>query len=207
MSFAKEKIFITGGGGFVGSHLAESELKKGNQVVALDLANDEKVKHLLNNPDFEYISADMLNRELIEKYVKWADLIYHFGAIANVQIYCKDPVRVIETNIKSLQIVLELAYQYKKKIIFSSSSETYGKNPKVPWSEEDDRVLGSTNKHRWCYSTSKAMGEHYFFAYADKGLKMAICRFFNFYGPRLDFIGQCRVVTCFLEKFLNNKPV
>lgn len=201
------KIFITGCGGFVGSHLAEAELKNGNSVIGLDIANDEKVRHLYDYRNFKYKVGEMLDEQILEPLIKKSDLIYHFGAIANVQTYCADPFKVLEVNIQSTRLVLKLAHKYDKKVVFSSSSEIYGKNLKVPWSEDDDRVLGSTEKHRWCYTGSKAIGEHYCFAYAEKGLRVAICRFFNFYGPRLDFIGKGRVITCFLEKFLNDEPV
>lgn len=201
------KILITGCGGFVGSHLAEGELKKGNSVIGLDIANDEKVRHLYDYKDFKYKVGDILDEKLLRSLIIKSDLIYHFGAIANVQTYCADPLKVLEVNIQSTRLVLQLVYKYDKKVVFSSSSEVYGKNLKVPWSEDDDRILGSTKKHRWCYTGSKAIGEHYCFAYADKGLRVAICRFFNFYGPRLDFIGKGRVITCFLEKFLKNEPV
>jgi UDP-glucose 4-epimerase len=110
-------------------------------------------------------------------------------------------------NIEGLKLVLDTAFKYNKKVIFSSTSEIYGKNLKVPWSEDDDRVLGPTSKQRWCYSSSKAVGEHMCFAYRDLGLKVAICRFFNFYGPKLDFLGRGRVLPVFLGQFLKNEPV
>lgn len=200
-------ILITGAGGFVGSHLAEAELKDGNKVVGVDLASDGKVKELLNDKNFTYLQRSMLDKALMEDLVKDSDLVYHLGAIANVQTYCADPLRVLNTNIDSLKIALELCHKYNKKIAFSSSSEVYGMNLKVPWSEDDQRVLGPTRNHRWCYSTSKSIGEHYCFAYAKEGLDMVIYRFFNFYGPKLDFLGKGRVITCFLEKFLNGDPV
>ncbi len=201
------KALITGCGGFVGNHLAEGELKKGNSVMGLDIASDDKVKHLYDYKGFDYKQGDILDEKLLTTLIKKSDLIYHFGAIANVQTYCYDPLKVLEVNIQSIRMVLALAYKYKKKVVFSSSSEVYGKNLKVPWSEDDDRIIGSTKRHRWCYTGTKAIGEHYCFAYAEKGLKVAICRFFNFYGPRLDFIGKGRVITCFLEKFLKDEPV
>ncbi len=201
------KILITGGGGFVGSHVAEAELKKGNKVVALDIADDSKVKHLLNNPNFSYVRKGILETDVLESLIKESDLIYHFAAIANVQTYVKDPVKVLDINIQGTNLVLSLSKKYNKKVIFSSSSEVYGKNLKVPWHEDDDRVLGPTTKHRWCYSTSKAVSEHYCFGYAKEGLRVVVLRFFNFYGPRLDFLGKGRVMTCFLEKFLKNEPV
>ena len=102
-------ILITGGGGFVGSHLADAEIKSGNKVVAVDITPPDKVKHLLNNPNFEYVKKSMLLQEVMGPLVKEADLIYHFGAIANVQTYCKEPLKVLEVNIMSLRLVLDLA--------------------------------------------------------------------------------------------------
>lgn len=200
-----KKILITGCGGFVGSHLAEAELKQGNLVTGIDL-NSEKISHI-NNPNFSFIQANVLNKNIMKELIAKNDLIYHFAAIANVQDYCDDPIRVLDTNIDSLRIVASLAHLYKKKVVFSSSSEVYGKSMAVPFKESDDSLLGSTQKARWCYSASKIVGEQYLYGYVYRGLKMAICRFFNFYGPRLDLLGHGRVIPCFLEKFLKNEPV
>lgn len=204
---AELKVLITGGAGFVGSHLAEAELKMGHKVIAFDIASPEKVKHLLDNENFKYVQGDILDKQLVESLVKEADLVYHFAAIANPQVYVDDPLRVLNIDLGGLQLIIELVHKYNKKFIFSSTSEVYGKNLKVPWREDDDRVLGSTRTPRWSYSTSKALGEHYCFAYAKRGLKMVILRFFNFYGPRLDFLGRGRVMPSFLDKFLKGEPV
>lgn len=201
------RILITGGGGFVGSHVAEAELNNGNHVVSIDIAPSSKVSHLLKHKNFTYVQEGILNRELIESLIKNCDIIYHFAAIANVQTYVKNPLQVMNLNIDGLRLILEIALKHDKKVVFSSTSEIYGKNLKVPWSEDDDRVLGPTSKHRWCYSSSKAVGEHICFAYKELGLRMSICRFFNFYGPRLDFLGKGRVISAFLGQFLNNEPV
>lgn len=200
-------ILITGGAGFVGSHTAEAELDRGNSVIAMDIAPLDKVSHLMDNKNFKYIQGDVLSKDFMEPLIKKSDIVYHFAAIANVQTYCEHPLKVLNVNIDSLKVVAELCLKYEKKLVFSSSSEVYGKNLKVPWSEGDDRVLGPTTKHRWSYSTSKAVGEHYCFAYKELGLKMVICRFFNFYGRRLDFLGIGRVMPIFLGQFLSNKPV
>src|SRR6185295_8066167 len=102
---------------------------------------------------------------------------------------------------------LKLAFKHQKKVVFSSTSEVYGRNPKVPWSEDDDRVLGSTRIDRWCYSTSKAVGEHFCFAYKKMGLRTVILRYFNVYGPRLDAVDKGRVVTIFLGQLLRRQPI
>jgi nucleoside-diphosphate-sugar epimerase len=199
------KILITGGAGFIASHLAEVELAAGNQVVALDITSDAKIRHLLHHPAFTYWPGSMLDRELVATLVRQIDLIYHFGAIADVELYCKDPIKVLDVNIEGTRLVCEFAHKYEKKLIFASTSEVYGKNPKVPWSEHDDGVLGTGQ--RWCYSYTKATGEQYCLGYAKIGLRMAICRFFNFYGPRIDELGRGRVITHFLDQFLRGQPV
>jgi UDP-glucose 4-epimerase len=114
---------------------------------------------------------------------------------------------VLNVNINGTQNVLRVANKYGKKVVFSSTSEVYGRNPRVPWSEDDDRVLGSTRIDRWCYSTSKAAGEHFCFAYGKLGLPVVITRYFNIYGPRLDAIDVGRVITIFMGQVLRNEPV
>jgi|SRR3989338_2349607 len=200
-------VLVTGGAGFVGSHVVEAELANGNEVTSIDKAPPTKLKHLEGAKNFKHIMGDVLSKDLMIPLIKNADLIYHFAAIANVQTYVEDPLKVMEINIDGLKLVLDNSYKNDKKVIFSSTSEVYGKNLKVPWSEDDDRVLGPTTKQRWCYSSSKAIGEHMCFAYNEMGLKVAICRFFNFYGPKLDFLGGGRVLPVFLGRFLKNEPV
>jgi len=200
-------ILITGCGGFVGSYLAEVELKRGNTVVGVDIADTVKINHLLNNDNFTYCKHSVLEKPLMKSLIKKCDLLYHFAAIADPVIYCKNPMKVLEVDLEATQLMIKLAYKYEKKIVFSSTSEVFGKNPRVPWNEDSDRVLGSTRMNRWSYSTSKAIGEHYCRAYAMEGLKYTILRFFNFYGPRLDFIGTGRVMTCFLDSFFKGKDI
>lgn len=202
------KVLITGGGGFVGSHLAEAELRNGNEVTCLDISPPDKVEHLLGNRLFRYVQEDMMAVDSELKYlVEWCDIVYHLAAIADPEVYCNNPMKVLRIDMEGTQLIIKLAWQMHKKLVFSSTSEVYGKNPKVPWKEDDDRLLGTTTTNRWCYSSSKAVGEHYCYAYGMDGLKFAILRFFNFYGPRLDFIGTGRVMTCFLDKFLKGEDV
>lgn len=201
------KVLITGGGGFVGSHLCEAELKAKNQVIATDIVPPTKVAHLLDDRNFKYVRISIEDPK-IESLIKEVDLVYHFAAIASVFVYCSNPRKVLDVNVKGTIRIIEFCHKYNKKIVFSSSSEIYGKSHQLPWKEEGLVSMDTPERTRWCYAASKVIGEHYLFAYKEEGLRMAICRFFNFYGPRLDQLDERgRVITCFLSKFLRNEPV
>src|SRR5258708_12608376 len=200
------RIFITGGAGFLGSHLAEGFLKRGDDVTVMDMAPSLKVEHLLSNPRFRYVRDSIMNMEMLENLVVQCDLIYHLAAVVGVEHHVGDPYEVLNVNINGTQNVLKLAHRYNKKMVFSSTSEVYGRNAKVPFKEDDDRVLGSTRIDRWGYSTSKAAGEHFCFAYRKLGLPVVIVRYFNIYGPRLDKIDVGRVLTIFIGQLPPNPP-
>ncbi len=199
------KILITGGGGFLGSHLGDHFLKEGHEVFALDLAKDFKVAHNIGNKNFHYIKDSIFNEDLLDALILKCDLVYHMAAVVGVEHYVDDPYNVLNVNINGVQNVLRMAYKYGKKVIFTSTSEIYGRNPKIPFSENDDRVLGSTKIDRWCYSTSKAAGEHFCFAYHSMGLPVTIVRYFNVYGPRLDRVDVGRIITIFMGQILKKK--
>jgi len=196
------RILITGGAGFLGSHLADAFIARGDEVFVLDTGAIAKVRHLLNNHRFHYVHDSIFNLELIDGLVAKSDLIYHLAAVVGVEHYVGDPYETLNVNVNGTQNVLKGAYKYNKKVVFSSTSEVYGRNPKVPWREDDDRVLGATSIDRWCYSTSKAVGEHFFFAYHKLGLPMTIMRYFNVYGPRLDKVDVGRLFTIFMGQLL-----
>ena len=202
------KILITGGGGFLGSHLCDAFLKRGDEVFVLDTAPHTKVSHNLSKERFHYIKNSIFERDLLESLIRRVDLIYHLAAVVGVEHYVEDPLHVLNINVNGTQEVLKLAHKYDKKVIFSSTSEIYGKNPKIPFEEDtSDRLLGPTNIDRWCYSTSKAVGEHFCFAYAKLGLKVVILRYFNVYGPRLDWLDRGRVITIFLGQLLRGEDL
>lgn len=201
------KILITGGAGFLGSHLTDAFLARGDEVTILDIINDLKVRHLLAHPRFHYVRDSVFNTEILESLILKSDLIYHLAAVVGVEHYVGDPYEVLNVNINGTQAVLKLAYKYNRKVVFSSTSEVYGRNPKVPFAEDDERVLGSTRIDRWCYSTSKAAGEHFCFAYHRMGLPVVVLRYFNVYGPRLDKIDVGRVITIFMGQVLRGEPV
>jgi len=196
------RVLITGGAGFLGSHLSDAFIERGDEVFVLDTGSIAKVRHLLNNPRFHYIHDSVFNIELLDGLAAKADLIYHLAAIVGVEHYVGDPYETLNVNVNGTQNILKAAYKYNKRVVFSSTSEVYGRNPKVPWKEDDDRVLGSTSVDRWCYSTSKAVGEHFCFAYHRLGLPVTVVRFFNVYGPRLDKIDVGRLFTIFMGQLL-----
>ena len=203
-------VLITGGAGFLGSHLADAFLARGDRVTALDLAGDRKIRHIYAGPHrdrFARVAGSVIDRDLLEGLVMRADLVYHLAAVVGVEHYVGDPYQVLDINVNGTQNVLRACYKHGRKLVFGSTSEVYGRNPTAPWREDADRVLGSTETDRWCYSTSKAVGEHFCFAYRRMGLSVVVLRFFNVYGPRLDVLDKGRVVTIFLGQALRNRPM
>jgi UDP-glucose 4-epimerase len=204
------KALITGGAGFIGSHLAERLVKEGHKVVAVDnlstgsLNNLEGVKR---GSLFQFIEGDIRNAALMESATEHCDCIFHLAAAVGVQLIADRPVHTIETNIAGTQVVLETANKLGKKILLASSSEVYGKNEAVPFREDDDIVLGSTSVSRWSYACSKAVDEFLGFAFHQQyGLPVVIGRFFNTIGPRQT--GRYgMVVPRFVEKAIGNQPV
>jgi nucleoside-diphosphate-sugar epimerase len=196
------RVLITGGAGFLGSHLSDAFIARGDEVFVLDTGSIGKVRHLLNTARFHYVHDSILNPEIIDGLVAKSDLVYHLAAVVGVEHYVGDPYETLNVNVNGTQNVLKAAYKYGKKVVFSSTSEVYGRNPKVPWREDDDRVLGATTIDRWCYSTSKAVGEHFSFAYHKLGLPVTVVRFFNVYGPRLDKVDVGRLFTIFMGQLL-----
>jgi len=203
-----KRILITGGAGFLGSYLCERLLSKKESVVALDMADGSKIEHLIGKKNFQFIQGSVLDRDLMEREVQKADMIFHFAAIADPKRYVQEPLTVLEIDLQATLNVLKFASQNKAKVIFASTSEIYGKNPHIPWKEDADRLLGQTVINRWCYSTAKAAAEHYLYAYnQQEDLPFVIVRFFNVYGPRLDDLGSGRVMPIFLKQLLMNEPV
>jgi UDP-glucose 4-epimerase len=201
------RVLITGGGGFLGSHLGDGLLAAGHEVMALDIAPDLKVRHNLGKAGFRYVKGSVFDTDLLESLVAKAELVYHLAAVVGVEHYVEDPFHVLNVNVNGTQNVLKFAHRYDKRVVFASTSEVYGKSRDTPFREDGDRLLGSTEIDRWCYSTSKAVGEHYCFAYGKLGLPVVIVRFFNAYGPRLDRIDVGRVITIFMGQLLRGEDL
>ncbi|MBI2561181.1 MAG: GDP-mannose 4,6-dehydratase [candidate division NC10 bacterium] len=204
------RVLITGGAGYIGSHLVDALIKRGNEVLVIDNLSTGKIenlRHLLGHPSFHFINDSILNEQLLERFVPSMDLIFHLAAAVGVRNVLQDPLAAINTNVRGTEVVLGLAFKYWKRLVLASTSEIYGKASHVPFREDDDRVLGSTAVARWSYSMSKAVDEHFAFAYAAKGLPVSIVRYFNSYGPRLDERGYGSVVANFIRQALRGDSI
>jgi len=204
------KFLITGGAGFIGSHLTEELLNSGNKVCVLDNLSTgrlENVAHLESNPNFELVIGTILNESLLDKLVEKCDAILHLAAAVGVELIVKKPLESLTTNIKGSEMVLEMAYRYHKKILITSTSEIYGKNINGPLKENDDRILGSPLKTRWSYSTAKAVDEMLAYIYwKEKNVPSIIVRLFNIVGPRQTG-AYGMVMPRFISQALKNEPI
>nr|WP_309101230.1 NAD-dependent epimerase/dehydratase family protein [Fredinandcohnia onubensis] len=204
------KILVTGGAGFIGSHLVERLLEKGHDVTCLDdLSTGMKsfLSHVMNHPKFKFVNGSGLDRSLLKELIENCETVFHLAAVLGVKNTVENPLKVIEGNIDVTRNILELAFPRMVKVIFSSTSEVYGKNELLPFSEESSRVLGPTTTHRWCYATAKALDEHMCFAYAEKGLPVTVVRYFNSYGPRATSTQYGGVVPKFIRAALKGEPI
>jgi UDP-glucose 4-epimerase len=182
------RALVTGGAGFIGSHLTERLLIDGNKVAVIDNLSTgslENMESFKNHAGFEFVAGDIRNTELMEPLVERSDVIFHLAAAVGVRLIAEDPVHTIETNIGGTEIVLNIANKFGRKILVASSSEVYGKSEAVPFHEDDDIVLGSTCLSRWSYACTKAVDEFLGLAFHQQyGLEVVIARFFNTIGPR-----------------------
>ncbi len=204
------KILITGGAGFIGSHLTDALLQRGHNVTIIDDLSTgklENIAHVRAFPNFHFAIETIMNEAVMDRLVSECDLIFHLASAVGVELIVNRPVEVIERCVLGTEIVLKTANRYKKKVLITSTSEVYGKSNKVPFSEEDDRILGPTTKSRWSYSCSKAIDEFLALAYfKEMKLPVVIVRLFNTVGPRQT--GQYgMVVPRFVQAAMHNKPL
>ena len=204
------RVLITGGAGFIGSHLADHLLTLGDEIWAVDdlsTGSIENIEHLKANPRYHYQIENIMNGPAIAELVDRCDVIFHLAAAVGVRLIVESPVRTIETNIRGTEIILQLAAKKRKLVVLASTSEVYGKANKVPFCEDDDLVIGAPVRGRWSYACSKAIDEFLALAYwKEKKLPVIVVRFFNTVGPRQT--GRYgMVLPSFVRQALANEPI
>jgi len=204
------RALITGGAGFIGSHLAEALLASGHEVDVIDNLSTGSIRnigHLKAHPKFKYAIDTLTNEPLLAELIDRNDVVFHLAAAVGVKLIVEQPVHTIETNVHGTEVVLKHANKKKKLVFIASTSEVYGKNVDVPFREDADLVMGATVKHRWAYACSKAIDEFLALAYwKERGLPVVIVRFFNTVGPRQT--GQYgMVLPSFVQQALAGRPI
>ena len=204
------RVLITGGAGFVGSHLSEALLERGDEVFILDnlsTGSFDNVAHLKGRPGFTYHIDSITNEPLLAELIDRADVVFHFAAAVGVKLIVEQPVHTIETNVHGTEVVLKHANKKKKLVLIASTSEVYGKSTDVPFREDADLVLGATTKHRWAYACSKMIDEFLALAYwKERKLPVIVVRLFNTVGPRQT--GQYgMVIPNFVRQALAGQPI
>lgn len=204
------RYLITGGTGFIGSHLAEALLAQNHSVTVIDNLSTgrfDNIAHLTGHPNFRFAVDNITNEMVLDRLASECDIIFHLAAAVGVKLIVEHPVHTIETNIMGTEAVLKAALRYRAKVLVASTSEVYGKGIKVPFAEEDDVVLGPTTRSRWSYAASKMVDEFLALAYYhERSLPAVVFRLFNTVGPRQT--GQYgMVVPRFVEQALRNEPI
>jgi UDP-glucose 4-epimerase len=204
------RCLLTGGAGFVGSHLAEALLDKGHSVSVIDdlsTGSMDNITHLKGRPGFEYVIDTVMREQLMGELVDRADVVFHLAAAVGVKLIVEAPVRTIETNVHGTEVVLKQASKKGKLVFIFSTSEVYGKSPAVPFNEDADLVMGPTPKHRWAYACSKAIDEFLALAYhRERKLPVVVVRLFNTVGPRQT--GRYgMVIPNFVRQALTGAPI
>lgn len=204
------RILITGGAGFIGSHLSDAYLERGDEVFVIDdlsTGSIENIRHLKDHPRYHYTIDNVHNQPLTAELVDQCDVIFHLAAAVGVKLIVESPVRTIETNVHATEVVLALANKKKKKVLVASTSEVYGLSTEVPFREDGNLVMGATTKGRWSYACSKAIDEFLALAYwREKKLPTIVARLFNTVGPRQT--GQYgMVIPTFVKQALAGRPI
>jgi UDP-glucose 4-epimerase len=204
------RVLITGGAGFIGSHLADAYLQRGDEVLIIDdlsTGTIENIRHLKNNPRFQYTIDSVHNQPVTAELVDQCDVVVHLAAAVGVKLIVESPVRTIETNVRGTEVVLALANKKQKRVLVASTSEVYGLSTDVPFKEDGNLVMGATSKGRWSYACSKAIDEFLALAYwREKKLPTTIVRLFNTVGPRQT--GRYgMVIPTFVRQALAGRPI
>jgi UDP-glucose 4-epimerase len=204
-----DPVLVTGGAGFIGSHLVDRLCAEGRSVTILDDFSTGRRSNVLHveRSGANIAEGSVLDAELVDELVANHPLVFHLAAAVGVRHVLDDPLGSVLTNVRGTEHILSSAERHGARVLLASTSEIYGRNAHVPFREEDDRVLGPTWIHRWLYSTAKAIDEHLAFAYAERGLRVSIVRYFNAYGPRIDERGYGSVVARFISQALSAQPL
>jgi UDP-glucose 4-epimerase len=200
-----ERVLVTGGAGFIGSHLVERLLEDGAAVTVLDNLSTGSERNLaaqISNPSLTFVRGTVLDQQIVDELVAESSLVFHLAAAVGVRYIVEDPLGSVLTNVRGTEHLLDSAHRHGRRIVLASTSEVYGRSEAVPFTEDSPRVLGPTWVHRWSYATAKSLDEHLAFAYADRGLPIAIVRYFNSYGPRIDERGYGSVIARFASQAL-----
>ncbi|MGH9189141.1 MAG: NAD-dependent epimerase/dehydratase family protein, partial [Acidimicrobiales bacterium] len=202
------RVLVTGGAGYIGSHLVDALCDDGHEVAVLDNLSTGRIGNLSGRLDqVRFLQGSILDASLVMSEVEKSQLVFHLAAAVGVRHIVDDPLQSLLVNTQGTHNVMAACFRHWRKIVFASTSEVYGKAAKVPMREDDDRILGPTTVHRWSYATAKAIDEHLALAYAALGLPVVIVRYFNSYGPRLDERGYGSVVANFLRHSLAGSPL
>ncbi|HEY3027449.1 MAG TPA: GDP-mannose 4,6-dehydratase [Pyrinomonadaceae bacterium] len=204
------RVLITGGAGFIGSHLSDAYLQRGDEVFVIDdlsTGSIENIRHLKEHPRFHYTIESVHNQPVTAELVDQCDVVFHLAAAVGVKLIVESPVRTIETNVRGTEVVLSLANKKKKKVLIASTSEVYGLSAEVPFREDGNLVMGATTKGRWSYACSKAIDEFLALAYwHEKKLPTVVVRLFNTVGPRQT--GRYgMVIPTFVKQALSGRPI
>ncbi len=203
-------VLVTGGAGFIGSHLVDRLLANGDRVTVLDnfsTGTEVNLARAIGHANARIVRASVMDAQVVDDLIRESELVFHLAAAVGVSHIVRDPLGAVLTNVRGTENVLASAHRHGVRVLLASTSEVYGRSDAVPFREDGLRVLGPTWIHRWSYSTAKAIDEHLAFAYAERGLRVSIVRYFNAYGPRIDEKGYGTVIARFATQALRNDPL